>query len=248
VASFYDAEGRMLGADAAATYPRVLPPRSVGVFDRVSDVGGAAGDVVAYELQVEGMVTSEEPYGGLEAVAGRDFTEHYFYLPGEVRNTGGANCEFVRVVAAFYDAEGTVVAVAPTVALKDVVPAGGKAPFELSAAGVPEFDRYELWVEGTPTGKEPYAGFEIDVGREYEAHGAYHLVGRVVNTGDRAYESVRVLATFYDAEGRVVRVGFAFTELDVVPAGGSSPFDVLVGDLPAFDHYELWAEGAPAGG
>jgi len=246
VATFYDADGEMLGADYTYTEMDIVPPHGVGVFNLSGDVGGAATDVATYTLQVEGSVTGDRPYAGLVVTAGRMYEEYgYSHLVGEVENTGESNCDYVKIVAGFYDAEGTVVAVDYTYAELDIVLAGDKSPFELSVEDLPAFDHYELWVEGEPTSEEPYGDFEVDVAREYEQYGYYYLAGEVKNTGEKDCEFVKIVVAFYDAEGQVIAVDYTYTELDVVPANGASPFELAVDNLPAFDHYELWVEGSP---
>ena len=114
-------------------------------------MGGAAADVFTYTLQVEGSVTDDRPYDGLVVTTGRAYEEYgYYHLVGEAKNTGEKDCEYVKIVVAFYDAEGQVIGVDYTYTELDVVPAGKTSPFDLSVDSLPEFDHYELWVEGSP--------------------------------------------------------------------------------------------------
>jgi hypothetical protein len=39
---------------------------------------------------------------------------------------------------------------------------------------------------------------------------------------------VKIVATLYDAEGNVVGTGFTYSELNVIPPGGKSPFTIAI--------------------
>jgi len=76
-----------------------------------------------------------------------------------------------------------------------------------------------------------------------------YLVGEVYNASSVSVGFVRINATFYDAEGNVVREGFTYACIHHLAPGMSSPFINIYSNLPAssWDHYELrlvW--GAPA--
>jgi hypothetical protein len=151
VATYYDADGKMIGTDYTYTALDMVGPRDVGVFDLSGDVGGMAADVDSYKLQVEADPTSEIPYQDLEVTVFNEYEDYgYYHLVGEVENTGDLDCEYVEIVAGFYDADGSVVAADFTYTALDVVAAGGSSPFDLSAGEVPEFDHYKVWVEGMP--------------------------------------------------------------------------------------------------
>ena len=79
-----------------------------------------------------------------------------------------------------------------------------------------------------------------------ETTGSYRIVGEVQNPYDFALESVKIVATYYNGAGEVVRVDFTYADLDVLNPGSSSPFEVLLTDPPAnLDHYRLQTEARP---
>ena len=67
--------------------------------------------------------------------------------------------------------------------------------------------------------------------------------GEIQNTTTHPMHYVKVHATLFDDQGKVVRTGSAHTKLDIVPAGGRSPFSIDIVDSGAFVRYELVAEG-----
>jgi hypothetical protein len=150
VATLYDEDGAMLGTDFTYTELDKVPPNDVGVFNLASDVGGQAANVASYDLAVQARETNP-PYTALTASVSRDYAEYgYHHLVGVAENTRDENCEYVKIVAGFYDAEDNVVGVDFTYTELDTVPAGGKSPFDLSASDAGEFDHYRIWVSGRP--------------------------------------------------------------------------------------------------
>jgi len=67
--------------------------------------------------------------------------------------------------------------------------------------------------------------------------------GEVKNVGATQAKLVKIVVTLYDAAGNVVRVDYTFTDLYVIPAGGTSPFETGTDHWPNFDHYEIQVEG-----
>jgi LysM repeat protein len=64
------------------------------------------------------------------------------------------------------------------------------------------------------------------------AVGSLWALGEVVNEGSQALENVQVRVTLLDSTGVVLASGEPFTVLDVVPAGGKSPFGLLFTSPP----------------
>ncbi len=62
--------------------------------------------------------------------------------------------------------------------------------------------------------------------------GSVDIVGEVYNPTAFALENVRVLIVLQDESGKPLQEAVAFTALDVVPAGQSAPFRVLVIEPP----------------
>ena len=56
--------------------------------------------------------------------------------------------EYVKVIAALYDANGTVIAVDFTYTERDEIESGGRSPFEVLIIDAPRYTSYKLWVDG----------------------------------------------------------------------------------------------------
>jgi hypothetical protein len=121
--------------------------------------------------------------------------------------------QWVKIVATLYDAEGNVVGTGFTYSELDVIPPGGKSPFTIA---IDQYGKDDGWL---------------------------YIRGEVVNTGQSDAEWVKVVATLYDAQGNVVGAEYSYAELDVVPAGGRSPFEILLEQWEGFDSYLLQVQG-----
>jgi len=176
----------------------------------------------------------------LEAVNTSSFEAYdWFHIVGEIINEAGYDAEFVEIVATIYDEGGNFVNSDFAFIALDIVPAGGKACFDLGTEANPLYHRYELQVQGYPAEVEPQPTIQLLSHAPSTEYGWFHVKGEVQNTGDRSAEFVEIIGTFYDAAGIVIACDFTFTELDVLAPGQKSPFDMgleLPGDL---DHYDL---------
>lgn len=62
--------------------------------------------------------------------------------------------------------------------------------------------------------------------------GTIHVVGLVINGLGADIGFVKVTANFYGSSGQLLATNYTFTEVSVVPAGGSSPYHILLLDPP----------------
>lgn len=173
------------------------------------------------------------------------------HVAGEVRNITTDYMDYVEITGTFFDASGQVVASEYTFTHVDLVAPGDTAGFDLGLAngaglGV---SRYELAVQGEVTADRPAAGLVIQgESANVDGGGDYHVVGTVVNQSAAVAEFVKVIGTFYGPDGTVVRSDLAYTELEVIPPGGTDTFDLSLpnGDSAGIATYRLVVEGFPA--
>lgn len=149
----------------------------------------------------------------------------YFYIVGEVLNTTNSNINFVKVVATFYDEAGTVIGTGFTYTELDIIPPNDAVPFKISS--YPDKIQpasYKLSSDYNTTSEEPFAGLSIKSHSATISMGYYEIVGEVENTSTMPAEFVKIVATYYNYNGHVIGTAFTYTEIDVVEAGGTSPF------------------------
>jgi len=175
------------------------------------------------------------------------------YVIGEVANDGTADVQFVKITADFYDAAGNPAGSGFTYAKLNVLPAGGTlSPFSLATHVLddvnPDWASYELTVESREVTGECsmcYAEFEVLEDALSNVGGRVKVEGVVSNVGPSDAQRVQITATYYDEADNMVGMGFTFADEDVIPAGGTSPFSIILytGLPSAIDHYTLYVEG-----
>jgi hypothetical protein len=108
-------------------------------------------------------------------------------------------------------------------------------------------------VAPTPTPSLPTATptpslsqLEILSHQSYVDVGWFHIVGEVQNNSDTPVEFVKVVATLYDDAGQVVGTDFTYTEIDVIPPGGKSPFETGTDEWTGTTNYRLQVQGDAA--
>lgn len=167
----------------------------------------------------------------------------FYHVIGEVRNNTSAPMGFVEIVATLYDDSGGVTGTSFTYSTLEVIPPAGKSPFDIIMTEATGTTKYKLQVQGNEAslGRQDLviAGESINT----DAIGFTHIQGEVQNTGSQPATFVELIGTIYDADGNVVGVGFTYTTLDTIPAGGASPFDLILQSRPGLDHYEIQVQG-----
>jgi len=167
-------------------------------------------------FEVKGLGFYETPAGSL-------------WCLGEVENTSGRDLERVQVEVSLQDEEDRVVARESAFVALGIVPQGGKTPFAILFASSPvSFAKYQaLPLSGEAVTYMGNRYWDLTIAEQQgEAQAHYFTVeGMVQNTGQADAETVTILVTAYDAQGRVT--GFRQADLESAPAAGESvPFRV----------------------
>ena len=172
-------------------------------------------------------------------------------LWGELFNNTGDDQYLLTTAAHVYDEQGTLLADAYNTV--EVVPVttlvqGRKTPFELEIY-LPEREfepdqvSYELYVEAMDAWYETREDLILDH-TWVVTDGGYEITGTVENRGPALNSFVKVIATLYDASGKVIGLGW-FGEVDPsYLAPGVVEFTVEVKNVP-FEavSYDLQALG-----
>ncbi len=239
VATLYDDKDSVVGTESTYTILDVIPPGGRSPFEMMtSDWDG----MTRYKLQVQSS-EGDLPETLVSVVSHRQRIDgDYYHIVGEVKNEGGAPVEYVKVIATLYDEADKVVGVTYSYAILDAVPAAGKSPFELTTDRWAGAVRYEIQAQASP-GELGRQGISVK-SHTSSSNGDYvSIVGEVQNSGDTDAEYVKVVVTFYDGAGAVAGVAYSYTALDTIPAGATSPFEVMTRQDSSFDHYEVQVQG-----
>jgi len=162
---------------------------------------------------------------------------------GEVENSTTGSIYNVKVVGTFYNSSDQVVAISVVYTMLDVVGAGEVAPFDLALLDPPSsIDRYDLQVEYAITSSTPLR-VEVVSHQGSTSNGDYHILGQVHNQNSFAVDSVRIIATFYNAQNQVIGAVISHAALDALSSGQTTAFDVVLADPPdSVDDYALLVE------
>lgn len=205
----------------------------------------------AASAATEGAGAPAAPAPALTIVSSSSYTDGLgtFHVAGEVRNNSPEYMEFVEITGTFFDAAGQEVASDYIYTHADFVAPGETAGFDLIVVdgGGLGVSRYELEVQGEATSDRPALGLVIQGdSSSTDDIGDFHVVGLVMNQSDAPAEFVKIVGTFYAADGTVVRSDFTYTDLDIVAPGESTSFDltVLEGASAGIARYSLKVEGA----
>jgi len=152
---------------------------------------------------------------------------------GEVVNSTSGNISRVKVVGSFYNTDDQVIDAGDVYAMLDVVASGEAAPFDLVLEDPPStIDTYDLQVQYAITTSVPLRLAIVSDQGSTADDGDYHVVGEVQNQRDFTVTSVRVVATFYNAEYDVIGAVVFHTALGTLVAGQKTSFDVEFVDPP----------------
>jgi hypothetical protein len=176
----------------------------------------------------------------------RTYTDQYaggLLLYGNLVNDTGATQEISFITGAFYDDQGQVIASQERTTEYwpvEVVPAGGRVPFELAVNGIQAAANFRLWANSVPSSQNPRQDFSFSGVEQWDDGRAYCLAGQLENSGGLD-EDVVIAAVLYDSQGQVVNFGETYeSEAGAEPIG----FEICV-DPPNQNvaRYELQAWG-----
>ena len=170
---------------------------------------------------------------------------------GEVRNGLADPLADVRVTVEFRR-DGAVVGTAVGTTLAPTIPRQRTAPFIVRLENrSAEADAFAVSVEHGTAGARPYARYAVEDRLADESQDQVIVTGTVTNEGDRTAPT-HVVATFYDAEGRVVGARAIRPAPDVLAPGQTGEFTVrfrTLGNLPSragdVASYDLYVYGEP---
>jgi len=170
-------------------------------------------------LKVQGLYIRPTPLGDV-------------WILGEVVNSSGMDVEQVTLEGVLLDDQGRVLTTAETRTTEDFIPTGRRSPFALRFQNVPEgVASYQVNVKRALPGF--LGGYYLDLRAEQvrgegEGYHAFFLDGAVRNLGSKDAVGVELVATLYDAKGRVVGLRKGTPVHNVIPTGGTTSFHLEV--------------------
>jgi hypothetical protein len=169
-------------------------------------------------------------------------------LYGDVINDTGAPQELEAVTGAFYDEQGQLIADEGNTYDYwpiNVIPPGGRVPFELTVFDIQNAANFNLMVEAAPSEENTRQDFEFLNVNQRNEDGDYCLEGELRNSGDDLEEYLVIVAILYDSQGNVINFDF-YDEYDPenVQDDDTSSFDICIATLDqGVANHELRAWG-----
>ncbi len=164
------------------------------------------------------------------------------WLVGEVRNDTRQNVEAVKLVASLLDDHGALLDTGFAYAEVSILRPSQRAPFGIVVVDPPaRYHHSTLQVAWSTTTDQPPAGVTLlsSTTRPSAVPSWRYIVGEVRNTSGGPVEQVTIVATMYNANGTVVAVASGSPDVDDLPAGQTSRFDILVSPWLNVARYEL---------
>lgn len=200
---------------------------------RQSLAQGQQGEPAATEVPLYVAILSSSDY--VDSIGS-------YWIVGEAQNNSTQPVRSVNIIATFYNDAGEVVGTKTTYTDLDILLPAQKGPFKILADDNPQAARYELQLEARPSAP-PETHLQILSANDRADDSYLHIAGEVANQGSAPVEFVKIVATIYDDQGRVVDVDSTYSSLDTIPAGGKSPFEIQIFKRDGFARYELQAQG-----
>lgn len=142
---------------------------------------------------------------------------------GDLVNDTASTQQISQVTGIFYNGQGQVIA-GPDDTYGfwpvEVVPSGGRMPFELVVSSIQGAEDFDLSVVSQPIGESPRQDFEFLGGDISNTDGSYCVISKLRNPGSRLSHYLVISAALYNAEGRTIN----FDNLEVPTPG------LVVGD------------------
>ncbi len=139
----------------------------------------------------------------------------FYKVVGVVQNNLETNIESVNITTTFFDAENKLIAIRNATTALNIIEPSQKVPFEVYLLLDPAKespDRYEFTLSYVKTSRETVAGLEI-VNRNWhiDETAGYHIIsGDLKNNGKQKAVGVKILCTYYDADGNVEAVAHTY--------------------------------------
>lgn len=158
--------------------------------------------------------------------------EGMLHVVGEIENNSFVPLNQIVITATFYDMNDKILDTAMTNSIQETIMPGKKGPFDLifTSKIIPQIHRYSLNVEYKPAEHKTESLEILSSNVKRDMLDNFFISGTVTNHDQRTANSIVIIATLYDKEGKVVATTKSRTEPEYLKAGGITPFVVLIDD------------------
>src|SRR5574342_852819 len=153
-------------------------------------------------------------------------------IVGEIANNNPVALNQIVVTATFYDIHDKILGRMTTDSILDTIMPGKKSPFDLISTDniIPQIYRYSLNTEYKPAEFKTESLEILSSNAKRDMLDNFIISGTVTNHDQKTANTIVVIATLYDKDGRVVATSKTYTQPDYLKAGGITPFLVSMFD------------------
>ncbi|MGI0008954.1 MAG: FxLYD domain-containing protein [Nitrosopumilaceae archaeon] len=158
--------------------------------------------------------------------------EDTLHIVGEIENNTPVPLNQIVVTATFYDLHDKILDTVTTNSILETIMPGKKGPFDLIFNNkiITQIYRYSLNIEYKPAEHKIESLEILSSNAKRDMLDNFIISGTITNHDQRTANSIVIIATLYDKEGRVVATSKSYTESEYLKAGGITPFLVSVHD------------------
>lgn len=168
---------------------------------------------------------------------------------GQVRNSGSASVENVKITVSLLDGEGKIVSTESSNTVLDVVSSGRIMPFKIDFLEDPgEFEDFETVVQADQASEHTleHKHQQFEVTRKHikpTEEKRFAVVLEAVNQHSEAAESVETAVVAYNEDGNVIGVGQGYAEQPYIQAGEAGTVNIGFSTLAPIADHAVFIEG-----
>lgn len=154
------------------------------------------------------------------------------HVVGEIENNSSVPLNQIVVTATFYDINNKILGTLTTDSILETIMPEKKGPFDLIFVNniVPQIYRYALNTEYKPADHKTESLEILSSNAKRDMLDNFIISGTVTNHDQRTANTIVIIATLYDKDGKVVATSKSYTEPEYLKSGGITPFLVSVSD------------------
>ena len=158
--------------------------------------------------------------------------EGILHIVGEIENDTLVPLNQIVITATFYDTHDKIIDTVNTDSILKTIMPGKKGPFDLILTNkmIPQIYRYSLNIQYKPADPKTESLEILSSGAKRDILDNFIISGTITNHVHKTANTIVIVATLYDKDGKVVAISKSYSEPDYLKAGGIRPFLVSVHD------------------
>ena len=156
--------------------------------------------------------------------------EGILHIVGEIENDTLVPLNQIVITATFYDTHDKIIDTVNTDSILKTIMPGKKGPFDLILTNkmIPQIYRYSLNIQYKPADPKTESLEILSSGAKRDILDNFIISGTITNHVHKTANTIVIVATLYDKDGKVVAISKSYSEPDYLKAGGIRPFLVSV--------------------